>query len=98
MSDICDSLLVVIQALLLLFLLLVLLLFWLLLVLLLVLRNPNCVPTPDPRKIKDGRNPRIVCDVGVDVIKGLGVVVVAPLVVVIVLASAGLLLWLFLLL
>ena len=65
MSDICDSLLVVIQALLLLlFRLLVLLLFRLLLVLLLVLSNPNCVPTPDPRKIKDGRNSRIACDVG----------------------------------
>ena len=46
MSDICDSVLVVTQAIL-------LLLFWLLLVLLLVLSNPNCVPTPDPRKIQD---------------------------------------------
>ena len=75
------------------------LLFWLLV--LLFIRNPNCVPTPDPRKINDGRNSHIVCDV--DNIKGVVVVaaVVAPppaVGVVVVLASAGLLLWLLLLL
>ena len=78
-------------------------LFWLLV--LLFVRNPNCVPTPDPRKINDGHNSHIVCDV--DNIKGIGVVVVAAIVapaptpgagVVVVLASAGLLLWLLLLL
>ena len=76
-----------------------LLLFWLLV--LLVLRNPNCVPTPDPHKINDGRNSHIICDV--DNIKGVVVVaaVVAPapgVGVVVVLASGGLLLWLLLLL
>ena len=73
------------------------------LLVLLFIRNPNCVQTPDPRKINDGRNSRIVCDVGVDNIKGVVVVaaVVAPapaVGVVVVLASAALLLWLLLLL